>query len=531
MASAATVEALRAVERLLGGLSPDERRKLEENPLVQAAMARKWRPTPGPQTDAYYSLADELLYGGQGGGGKTDLIVGLAFTEHRRSLLMRRQYNDLSAITERAIEINGSRKGFNGSIPPTLRTGDGRLIEFGAAARIGDEQSWQGRAHDLLGIDEAAQWGEMQVRFLMGWVRTTVPGQRVRTVLATNPPMSDEGQFLVEMFAPWLDETFPEPAKAGELRWYIYDPKARRDRWVDGPGEHLNDAGELVAAKSRTFIPASVRDNPHLVDTDYQRTLDALAEPLRSAVRDGNFMAVRQDDEKQVIPTAWIRAAQARWSPDGWKGLQMTAMGVDVAQGGADQSICAPRYGTWFAELQAKPGAETPDTPSMVGFIVAHQRHGAGLVIDIGGGWGVGPAMYLKENGSAVVFFDGSKPSTAKAAGGRLGFFNKRAEAWWRFREALDPGQEGGSPIALPPDQGMVADLVAPRFEITTRGVKIEAKDDIKARLGRSTDKGDAVVMAWSEGQALAVKRMTSWTMAGRRPTVVVGHAAQKKRR
>jgi hypothetical protein len=68
------------------------------------------------------------------------------------------------------------------------------------------------------------------------------------------------------------------------------------------------------------------------------------------------------------------------------------------------------------------------------------------------------------------------------------------------FREALDPGQPGGSPIALPPDPKLVADLTAPTFEVTPNGIKAEPKEKVCERLGRSTDRGDAVVMAWFEG-------------------------------
>jgi hypothetical protein len=39
---------------------------------------------------------------------------------------------------------------------------------------LGDEQHWIGRARDLLGIDEATQFAEMQVRLLMGWVRSRI---------------------------------------------------------------------------------------------------------------------------------------------------------------------------------------------------------------------------------------------------------------------------------------------------------------------------------------------------------------------
>ena len=68
------------------------------------------------------------------------------------------------------------------------------------------------------------------------------------------------------------------------------------------------------------------------------------------------------------------------------------------------------------------------------------------------------------------------------------------------MREELDPGQDGGSVLALPPDASVKADLAAPRWELTARGIKIEDKDEIRKRLGRSPDEGDAIVMCLSEG-------------------------------
>jgi hypothetical protein len=62
------------------------------------------------------------------------------------------------------------------------------------------------------------------------------------------------------------------------------------------------------------------------------------------------------------------------------------------------------------------------------------------------------------------------------------------------FREALAP--ERVSKVSLPRDQRLFADLVAPRYRLTARGIQIEDKADIKRRLGRSPDRGDAVVLA-----------------------------------
>lgn len=106
------------------------------------------------------------------------------------------------ALIDRAIEINGTRDGLNRSPPPKLRTGDNRVIDFGAAAQLGDEEHWQGQPHSLLAFDEVVQFLEQQVRFLMGWVRSTDENERCRIVMASNPPVTAVGQWIIPMYAP-----------------------------------------------------------------------------------------------------------------------------------------------------------------------------------------------------------------------------------------------------------------------------------------------------------------------------------------
>jgi hypothetical protein len=533
----ATLADLQAIERLIEGLPADKRKALESMPAVKARMGR-FHPNPGPQTLAYHSKADCILYGGQPGGGKTALILGLAFNEHKRTLIMRREYGGLDRIIEDALKIHGSRDGFNGSPPPRLRTKDGRIIYFRAAHRVGDEQGTMGQGRDLLAIDEATQFAESQIRFMMGWVRTEDPNQRCRTVLATNPPLQAEGLWVVRMFAPWLDDRYPKPAQPGELRWVISDADGN-DEWVDGPDDTREIRGKVVRPTSRTYIPASTKDNPYYIDSDYERQLDAMPEPYRSLLM-GGFKTQFRDAESQVIPTAWIKAAQARWKPDGWRDFDMTAMAIDPAGGGGDAAVLVWRHGGWYAPLvslkanEAKPD-DDPNASAeralkraseMTAGVVTHRRANAPVIVDMGGGYGGDVSARLKENGIAYQAFNGANKSTTIGANG-MRWVNARAEAWWRLRDELNPDRDGGSIIALPDDPELLADLATPTFDVKTNGIQIESKDDIKKRLGRSPDKGDAVVMCLAPGNQ-AVRREINRSSA---PKVVLGYSNSKRGR
>lgn len=433
----------------------------------------------------------------------SDLEIGLALTQHRKTLIMRRKYTDLDGLIDRTLEVYGSRNGFNGSPPPKLRTSDGRLITFGAANEVGKEQGRQGQAIDLLCLDEAAQFAESQVRFLMGWIRTTVEGQRTRVIMASNPPLSDEGVWVIKMFAPWLDPAHPNPAKYGELRWFVTtdDGTGVRDIEVDGPGQH-QVGEELLDAMSRTFIPAKRVDNPFL-DAKYKAKQDALPKHLRDAIRDGNFMAARTDHELQFIPTEWIIEAQKRWENSPPKDTPMCAIGVDCSSGGSDFTVLATRYDGWYAPLISVPGTQTPLGSDIAALVLKHRYNHAKIIIDMGGGYGGGAYERLVDiiGPNSIVPYKGSSGSKARTKNGNLEFFNKRAEAYGRFKEALDPDQPGGSPICLPNDPVLVADLCSIRLEKDDLSIlKLEPKENMVKRIGRSTDRGDSVVMAWYDG-------------------------------
>lgn len=513
----------RDVDDLLRRLSPDDLQEIErlvevsdgEWKQVLSSMrgegeaAAPWSPLPGPQTMAYESLADVTGYGGAAGGGKTHLACGLALTKHQRVGIFRENGTELTAIIDDVEKIVGSRQGLNSTAKIwRLTRYDGRplQVEFGSFPNPGDEQKYRGRPHDLLVFDEAAEMREDPVRFLMGWLRTTDPGQRCRALLCFNPPRSTRGRWILTYFAPWLDKKHPKPAQPGELRWFAtVDDK---DREVDGPKPFTHN-GELITPTSRTFVPARLKDNHYLMGTGYMRQLMSMPEPLRSQLLYGDFQAGVEDDPMQVIPTAWVEAAMARWKrPDQLP--PMDSLGVDVAMGGRDKTIIARRHGMWFDVPIVYPGDQCRDGATVAGFVTAAKRDGAVIHLDL---FGVGaqPFGHLRGLGQQVIGVNVGEPATAfDRMTGRQQFANLRSQLWWGMREALDPNANNG--IALPQSQELLADLCAPTWDMRGARIMVESREDILEKLGRSPDYGSAYVLG-----LMATPKESDPRLSGRR--------------
>lgn len=487
-------------------MTPEERKTVEG---ILANDTARWRPLPGPQSIAYNSTADIIGYGGAAGGGKTDLACGKALTQHRKAMILRRIGTELTGVIDRLEELVGSKNGYNGQSNiwrlPNLQ------IEFGAVPNPGDERKYQGRPHDLLVFDEATNFLVQQVRFLLGWLRTTTPGQRCQALLTFNPPTSAEGRWVIDFFAPWLDAKHPTPAAPGEIRFAASLPADAanpngRDLWVANgkpfvlihgepcydfnPADHAPD--DIITPLSRTFIPSRITDNPYLLGTGYMAQLQSLPEPLRSQMLKGDFNAGVEDDPWQVIPTAWVEAAMARWKkPDRLD--PMDSMGIDVARGGRDNTIIARRHGMWFDQALVYPGSETPNGPSVAGLCIAAMRDAAPMHIDVIG-VGASPFDFLVSAKQQIAGVNVAEKALGTDKSGRLKFRNQRSELWWRMREVLDPNENTG--IALPPDRKLLADLCAPTWELQGSVVYVESREEIIKRIGRSPDWASAYILA-----------------------------------
>jgi hypothetical protein len=227
-------------------------------------------------------------------------------------------------------------------------------------------------------------------------------------------------------------------------------------------------------------------------------------------------------DEQSVIPLSWVELANERWQALEDTGqlatLPLTSVGVDVGDTG-DETALALVSGQVVKEVQHYAKEELMATVGNVLKVVRGKAVRA--VVDVIG-IGAGVVSRLREikaeaeaKGNAtrtapyeIVPFHASGGSDRTDESGEMGFLNLRAEVWWHMRERLDPAN--GYEVALPPDDKLIGDLVAPRYKVTSQSkYQIEKKDDIKKRLGRSTDTGDAVVMAFYQPPAKAKKRLT----------------------
>ena len=219
-------------------------------------------------------------------------------------------------------------------------------------------------------------------------------------------------------------------------------------------------------------------------------------------------------DEDSVISLEAIERANTRWLD--WQEKEFpgefVGVGVDVGAGG-DPTVYALRFDHRTVEEELRGIKELRrdnkrNTMAVVGKIsgILNVFEGYAIIDVIGIGAGVVHRMreLLKpkdketdpDESYMVKSFNASEKTTMRDSSGELGFYNKRAAAWWNVRELLNDDL-----LALPPDDKLTGDLTAPSWDTRSGGrIIIEAKKKIKKEIKRSTDDGDAVVMAFFEG-------------------------------
>jgi len=224
-----------------------------------------------------------------------------------------------------------------------------------------------------------------------------------------------------------------------------------------------------------------------------------------------------ESSEDSVIPLSWIEAANRRWEERievldrNWNWIEgakqgkwpkwrwrreqwpVDAVSTDIARSdNGDKTVVGRKQGMTLTQLDRYSIADTMPVVGYVGNLLERWPSAYGIIDVIG--IGAGPYDRLRERGFKVYPFNAAEATEMKDRSKELQFADKRSAAWWNMRELLDPAYD--SQVALPPCDVLTGDLTAPkRGRMTSSGkLRVESKDDIRKRLGRSTDDGDTCV-------------------------------------
>lgn len=208
----------------------------------------------------------------------------------------------------------------------------------------------------------------------------------------------------------------------------------------------------------------------------------------------GMFPKVAED---VLIPYEWVEIANKRWQDlkeEGFETKKKCRLGVDVAGMGRDTSVLAPRYGNYLGEFEVHNSGGVADHMHVVGMTVPYlKQKGVKAFVDtIGEGAGV--YSRLKELGYKASYsckFSESANNLHDVTDVYT-FANMRAYLYWAVRDWLDP--KNGFQPAVPPNDLFMQECTEVHWKFQSSGsIIIEAKEDIKKRLGRSPDFLDAL--------------------------------------
>jgi phage terminase large subunit len=307
--------------------------------------------------------------------------------------------------------------------------------------------------------------------------------------LSTNDPTRFQG-----IHAPFVLIVFDEATGVASEIWEAAEGVAvgGHDRFlaIGNPTDPTSEFKRKCDSPLWNVIPLSSEDHPNVVENknlvpgavtrewidERREEYGGVDTPLYRARVLGLFP---EQGDDMLISLADVERAQKRWSRP--SGIPL-AMGCDVARFGSDETVEINVFdGGYVAEPKAFHGQNTMETAGQVKASEALVK----AVDDSGLGGGV--TDRLKEQQVDVIpYIAGEKAFDSER------FINRRAETWWIIREMLKKDE-----LHLPPDNKLAADLTNIKFAYTSRGqIKLESKDDIKKRLGRSPDRGDALAIA-----------------------------------
>lgn len=243
-----------------------------------------WQAQPKQATATRLAgQVDDLLYGGAAGGGKTEWLIEYMIRQcemypGNRVVIFRRVYPSLNrTIIPRAKMKLAGRAKWNQQ-EHTFTFPNGSVFEVGSLQYADTVIDFQGAEYGCIGFEEITEFQQSQVEFMIGRLRSTIPGVRPHLVATTNPGGAGHKWVKRWWVKPKTEDI--EPGEQPPQPFEVWRPAATQD---------------VPKPRLRAYVPATLEDNPALMNADpgYVDRLNANSRrALREALKRGDWDAI-----------------------------------------------------------------------------------------------------------------------------------------------------------------------------------------------------------------------------------------------
>lgn len=193
-----------------------------------------------------------------------------------------------------------------------------------------------------------------------------------------------------------------------------------------------------------------------------------------------------------VISVDIVVAAEKRWSSQPDEGP--LTIGVDVARFGDDSTSIVWARGSWVSKPVVIEGRDNVEVAEAVIEVVENESRLGETVsvrIDTTNNGGVADILRRDKDHSLELVEVVYAESAVSHDPDQTKYGTMRDLLWGSLAEWLERGGK------IPPDKDLRRDLIAPTFDYDRKNrIRVEPKKDIKKRIGRSVDRGDATALA-----------------------------------